>query len=110
MLNPGDVDVFQRYYEARFYNDGPFASRPSDQLSMVFSTTSFSEAARLAQIDAGAFAPPKNSTSETISYAYKATHGVYIHPGFTYTNNPSFVTYPGIGHDLNFFINIFIFL
>jgi porin len=105
MDNPADVNVFQRYYEARFYNDGPFASHPFDQFSIIISTTTFSQDARLAEIRAGAFAPPKTTTSETISYAYKVAHGTYIHPGFTYTNNPSFVTQPGIGHDLNFFFN-----
>jgi porin len=110
MESPSNVNVFRSYYEARVYNISPFRSRPADQFNIVATHSLFSGDARQYYIDLGAYPPQKDTTSVTLSYAYKATHGTYVIPGFSFTNHPSFITEPGQGHDLNFFLSFSTFL
>jgi porin len=43
MYAPPEANRFSRYYEARFYMKGPFASRPSDMISLVATRNKFSK-------------------------------------------------------------------
>ena len=110
MDSPSEVNVFRRYYEARFYADAPFRTRLGDQFSIVFTHSLFSKDARRALIAGGAFPPPTDATSVTLSYALKVAHGIYLDPGLTYTNHPSFVTTPNEGHDLNLLVAVTVYL
>jgi porin len=102
MESPSDVNVFRTYYEARIYDISPFASRPFDQFNIVATHALFSGDARQYYIGQGVYPPQKDTTSVTVGYAYKVAHGMYVTPGLTFTNHPSFLTEPGQGHDLNF--------
>jgi porin len=102
MESPSDVNVFRTYYELRIYDISPFASRPFDQFNIVATHSLFSGDARQYYIDQGVYPPQKDTTSVTMGYAYKIAHGMYVTPGLTFTNHPSFLTEPGQGHDLNF--------
>jgi porin len=104
MESPSNVNVFRTYYEARFYDIAPFKSRPADQFDIVATHTLFSGDARQSYIDQGVYPPQKDTTSVTLSYAIKPTHGVYLIPGLTFTDHPSFIPSPRQGHDLNFFL------
>jgi porin len=104
MESPSNVNVFRSYYEARLYDIGPFESRPEDQFNIVGTHALFSGDARQFYIEQGVYPPQKDTTSVTLSYACKLTHSTYLTPGLAFTNNPSFLTAPGQGHDLNFFI------
>jgi porin len=106
MDSPSNVNVFRRYYETRFYDVGPFAHRPFDQLGLVATHSLFSEDARNHFIRQGVYPPRKASTSLTANYAYKAGPDFYVTSGLTYTDHPSFIYAPGQGHDLNFFTSI----
>jgi hypothetical protein len=70
---------------------------------MVASYSEFSSYARQYYIDLGLH-PQKNTTSLNMSYALHALPGTYVIPGLGFTNHPSFITAPGQGHDLNFFL------
>jgi hypothetical protein len=61
-------------------------------------------------IEQGVYPPQKDTTSVTMSYAYKLARSTHLAPGLTFTNNPSFLTEPGQRHDLNFFIFFISFL
>jgi porin len=104
MESPSDVNVFRSYYEVRLYDISPFKSRPADQFNIVGTHSLFSRDARQYYIDQGLYPPQKDTTSVTAAYAYKVTHGTYIQTGLSFTNHPSFITEPGQGHDLNFFL------
>lgn len=109
MDSPSNVNVFQQYYEARVYLIAPFRSRPSDLLSIVATHSRFSGDAQHFFIQQGAL-PQKETTSTTVSYAVKVTHGIFIQPGISYTDHPSFITARGQGHDLNFFLSMSAYL
>jgi porin len=106
MESPSNVNVFRSYYEARVYDIAPFKSRPADQFNVVSTYSLFSGDARQYYFKQGFYPPRKSTASVTMAYAYKVTHGTYITPGLSYTNNPSFIYEPGQGHDLNFFLSI----
>jgi porin len=110
MESPSNVNVFRSYYEVRLYDIGPFESRPADQFDIVATHALFSGDARQFYIEQGVYPPQKDTSSVTMSYAYKLARSTYLTPGLTFTNNPSFLTEPGQGHDLNFFIFFITFL
>jgi porin len=110
MESPSNVNVFRSYYEARVYDIGPFESRPEDQFNIVGTHALFSGDARQYYIEQGVYPPRKDTTSVTMSYAYKLTHSTYLTPGLSFTNHPSFITEPGQGHDLNFFLSFIAYL
>jgi porin len=110
MESPSSVNVFRSYYEARVYDISPFKSRPEDQFNIVATYSLFSTDARQYYIDQGVYPPRNDSTSVTLSYACKLTHGIYVTPGLSFTNHPSFITEPGQGHDLNFFLSVAVYL
>jgi porin len=105
MESPSNVNVFRSYYEVRLYDIGPFESRPEDQFNIVGTHALFSGDARQFYIEQGVYPPQKDTSSVTLAYAYKLTHSTYLQSGLAFTNNPSFLTEPGQGHDLNFFIS-----
>jgi porin len=106
MESPSNVNVFRSYYEVRLYDIAPFESRPEDQFAIVGTHALFSGDARQFYIEQGFYPPQKDTSSVTMSYAYKLTHATYLQSGLAFTNNPSFLTEPGQGHDLNFFISL----
>jgi porin len=110
MESPSNVNVFRSYYEARLYDIGPFKSRPEDQFDIVGTHALFSGDARQFYIEQGVYPPQKDTSSVTMSYAYKLIHSTYLTTGLTFTNNPSFLTEPGQGHDLNFFLSFIAYL
>jgi len=110
MESPSNVNVFRSYYEARLYDIGPFASRPEDQFNIVATHALFSGDARQFYIEQGVYPPQKDTTSVTLAYAYKLTHATFLQSGLAFTNNPSFLTEPGQGRDLNFFISFSTYL
>jgi porin len=110
MESPSNVNVFRSYYEARLYDIGPFASRPEDQFNIVATHALFSGDARQFYIEQGVYPPQEDTTSVTLAYAYKLTHATFLQSGLAFTNNPSFLTEPGQGRDLNFFISFSTYL
>jgi porin len=110
MESPSNVNVFRSYYEVRLYDIGPFESRPEDQFNIVGTHALFSGDARQFYIEQGVYPPQKDTSSVTMSYACAVTHSMFIISGLAFTNNPSFLTEPGEGHDLNFFISFFTYL
>ncbi|WP_456791613.1 carbohydrate porin [Bradyrhizobium sp. USDA 4506] len=106
---PPDLNKVSQYYELRFYVNGPFDWRPTDQISIVATDTVWSNLA----VDA---ARAKGSLVHGDSKAIAATYtahlgpGIYTSVGLTYINNPTTITYtPQIGHALNFSVSTNIF-
>jgi hypothetical protein len=97
--------VFRRYYEARLYNIGPFASRPVDQFGIVATHSIFSDDARAFYLGKGVYPPRSDTSSLTFNYAYKMAPGSWLVSGLTYTDHPSFIYEPGQGHALNLFVS-----
>ncbi|WP_244558697.1 carbohydrate porin [Bradyrhizobium brasilense] len=106
---PPDLNTVSQYYELRFYVNGPFDWRPTDQISIVATDTVWSNLAVDAALAKGKLV---HWDSKAIAATYTAhlAPGVYTSIGLTYINNPTSITYtPQIGHALNFSVSTNIF-
>jgi porin len=106
---PPDLNTFSQYYEFRSYYIGPFASRPSDVISLIFTRSIFSNYLVNNAIIAGNLAH-SDSNSATLSYSAQLTPGVNASLGISYVDHPTTVTYvPKTGSALNFLSSVIVF-
>ena len=85
---PPEMNDYSRYYEARLYQNAPFASRPSDMISVVSSYSSYSYYTRQKLIAEGkTFAP--HAATLTGSYSARVHAGTYIITGLSYDSRPA---------------------
>ncbi|MFT4190055.1 MAG: carbohydrate porin [Comamonas sp.] len=107
------TSAFTRYYEARAYWYGPFAARPTDFLSVVYSHNQASRHARrvidaysaytnLSAIDA--------TNSITASYTARLRPGLYSTFGLGYTDKPSLQRFKGEGSSLNLLLSLYLII
>lgn len=101
---------FTQYYEARAYWVGPFASRPSDLLSFVYSHNKTSKYVKNV-IDQYStftnFSAIDGADSITASYTYHIMPGLYATGGLGYTNKPSLSEFKGEGRSLNVLLSLY---
>ncbi len=106
---PPDLNTVSQYYELRFYVNGPFDWRPTDQISIVATDTVWSKLAVDAALAKGKLVH-RDSQAIAATYTAHLAPGVYTSVGLTYINNPTSITYtPQIGHALNFSVSTNIF-
>lgn len=87
---PKSVNTSTQSYEMRTYAIGPFKGRDKDTLTFRAIYTTFSDDARRAQRANNVLTNPDQLTV-SLSYAARATHGLFITPGLSYIRHPSFV-------------------
>lgn len=104
---PASIDLIDRYYEARAYRKGPFASRPNDMVSLVAAISGYGRDGRSANA-LGAFVPSTTTQAYTGSYSFRVTHGLYIQPGVSVLVHP--VYNRDIGTAVNGLLNLVVFL
>ena len=101
---------FTQYYEARAYWVGPFASRPTDLLSFVYS---HNKANRNVQNVINTYSAYTNfsaitgANSITASYTYHVMPGLYATAGLGYTDKPSLSSFSGEGSALNVLLSLY---
>jgi porin len=105
MYAPPEVAAFSQYYEARAYWYGPFDSRPTDMLSLVYFHNVVShylaDATNLTASQTGIYG--RNSTNTvTVSYTAHISPGIYGTVGLQYTDHPSIQYFQSEGSSLNF--------
>jgi porin len=106
---PPDLNTFTQYYELRSYFIGPFASRPSDVVSLIFTDSIFSNYLVNNARIAGNLAH-SDSKSATLSYSARLTAGVTASVGVSYIDHPTTVTFtPKTGSALNFLSSLTLF-
>jgi len=101
---------FTQYYEARAYWVGPFASRPTDLLSFVYShnkTSPNTENVINAYSGYTNFSAIGGANSVTASYTYHVMPGLYATAGLGYTDKPSLSTFSGEGSSLNVLLSLY---
>lgn len=106
---PPDLNKVSQYYEVRLYAKGLFDSRPSDQISIVATDTTWSNISVQTALAAGKLV---HSDSKAISGTYTAhlAPGIYFNVGLSYIDHPTSITYtPQTGHALNFSASTSIF-
>ncbi|MCS6953660.1 MAG: carbohydrate porin [Bryobacteraceae bacterium] len=83
MIAPERLNSYTRYYEARVYKRGPFASRPVDLASFVFAYRGFSRYVtdRLRSQGKSVW---DDSLSGTLSYSMRVAKGYYLTLGLSY--------------------------
>jgi porin len=86
---PPDRNLYTRYYEARAYKIGPFASRPADMFSIVANHTQFSRDAVQVTRANGA-TTDTGSSAFTLSYMARLYPGTFLSAGLSYTDHPTF--------------------
>ena len=102
-----DLNAYTRYYEFRLYDEGPFASRPGDTLSMVATHSDFSRYT-VAGLAAQGKTFWRNSSSLTGSYSIRISRGNYLAAGLSYVAGPAIT--PRVPNALTFTIaNTFFF-
>jgi porin len=113
MYAPPEVAAFSQYYEGRAYWYGPFDSRPTDMLSLVYFHNVVShyvaDATNLAASQTGIYG--RNATNTvTLSYTAHVSPGIYGTVGVQYTDHPSITYFRSEGSSLNFLASIFYIL
>lgn len=99
-----------QYEEARIYSIGPFDSRPTDLVSLVYNHQVFSHyladalnpaAAAAAQLGIAVPMAVHASNTYTLSYLAHIIPGAYVSAGLSYTDHPSTLTFRTEGRALN---------
>jgi porin len=85
---PPAQNAYTQYYEARIYENGPFARRPKDFVSLVGSHTDYSEFTTRADVELGE-SVWNSATSVTASYTARLARGTYLSSGLSYTEGPA---------------------
>ena len=88
MTAPSRFDLYDRYYEARLYQEGPFRSRPDDFLAFVSSYTCNSKYFTDTLVAAGKTVW-RNSASFTGTYSLRAAPGQFLSMGLSYIHGPA---------------------
>jgi hypothetical protein len=81
-------NAYDKYYEARLYQEGPFRRRPYDVTSLVASYTGYSKYATDNLIAQGNTVW-RSSTSLTGSYSLHISPGNYLSLGLSYVHGPA---------------------
>jgi porin len=105
MYAPPENNAFSQYYEARLYYVGPFDSRPTDQIGLVYSHNVFSRyiAALVNDSASGTGIYGRHSSNSlTATYTAHLMPGVYWTMGVGYTDHPSIMYTKTEGSALNF--------
>lgn len=102
MTAPQSKNAYDRYYEARMYEEAPFRSRPDDVLSVVASRTGYSSVFTNNYVLAGK-SVWRASTTLTGSYALRAGRGDYVSMGLGYDFGPAIT--PHVPSALNVIVN-----
>ena len=98
---PPALNRFSQYYEARLYGFGLIPTRPRDLLSLVATSSKFSNYLVDSAIESNQLAH-RSTQSVTLTYSAHVLPGVNLNGGVSYTNNPTSVTYTQrTGSDLN---------
>ncbi len=109
MQAPAEVDRFDQYYEMRLYMKGPFASRPTDSMSLVINQNRFSKYA-VASSKARHQLTDVQATIASLGYTANIIRGVFLTSGLSYVNHPRAVTtVPEQRSALNFLTNVIIY-
>ncbi|MBM7488055.1 porin [Bradyrhizobium sp. USDA 3686] len=109
MYAPPDLNRASQYYEVRLYAKGLFDGRPTDQMSLVVSTTIWSHFAVDAAMAKEQLAH-RDSTAISGLYTAHLAPGIYTTVGLTYINHPTSITYtPQTGHALNILVSTSVF-
>jgi porin len=87
MGTPTDLNAYTRYYELRFYDEGPFRSRPGDTASLVSSYSTYSRY-MIANLAAQGKTAWRNSSTVTGSYNFHVARGAYLSAGLSYHAGP----------------------
>jgi porin len=101
---------FTKYFEARAYKIGPFASRPSDMLSFVYShnrTSKYLQDVLSTAAPFTNFEPIAKSNSITAAYTYRIKPGLYATGGLGFTDEPSLTKFKGEGNALNALLSLY---
>lgn len=103
---PQDRNLYTRYYEARVYQMGPFATRPYDMVSLTYSHSEFSEDAARLYARRG-IATASDTSAATVSYMARVHRGAYLSTGLSYITNPTFA--PRTADALNLMLGLNMF-
>ncbi|WP_375786978.1 carbohydrate porin [Bradyrhizobium sp. Pha-3] len=98
-----NVASITQYDEARAYWVGPFDSRPSDMISLVWAHNDISKYVAATPFNplTGVGVAPFTNTY-TASYAARLAAGTYLTVGLSYSDHPSVRYFQGEGSALNF--------
>jgi porin len=88
MTVPSKFNAYNRYYEARLYQEAPFRSRPGDVLSFVASHTGHSNYLTDSLVTQGKTVW-RSATSSTVSYTVRVAQGNYLSLGLSYIYGPA---------------------
>jgi porin len=107
MTVPSEFNPYDRYYEARLYQRGPFASRPTDVLTLVAAYRGHSRyfTDGLAAQDKTVW---RSSTSLTGTYTVHAARGNYLSLSLGYVRGPAIS--PRVKDALTFTVNWSLYL
>lgn len=99
MTVPSQFDAYDRYLEARIYEEGPFGFRPADMVSFVSSYTGHSKYFTDPLLAAGKTVW-RNSVSLTGSYSLHVRQGNYLAVGLSYIRGAAIT--PRVDDAVNF--------
>lgn len=99
---PEALNPYDRYYEARLYQEAPFRSHPDDVVSVVTSHTGYSKYFTDNLVAEGKTVW-RGSTSFTGSYSLRVSRGNYLSLGLSYIYGPAIA--PRVPNALNFAAN-----
>ena len=88
IADPSEMNIYSRYYEMRFYQKGPFQSRPRDMVSVVTTYTGFSPD-YIAKVAAQGKTLWRGSETVSTSYGVVLRSGMYLTLGATYISAPA---------------------
>jgi porin len=99
MTAPSQFNPYDRYYEARLYQEAPFRSRPYDLISVIASHTGYSDHVTDSLVAQGK-SVWRSSSTLTGSYALRAARGNYVGLGLSYIYGPAIT--PRVSNAMNF--------
>lgn len=107
MTVPSELNPYDRYYEARLYQRGTFASRPTDVLSVIASYRGHSHhfTDRLVAEGKSVW---RGSPSLTGTYTIHASRGNYVSLSLGYVRGPALT--PRVDDTLTFTVNWSLYL
>lgn len=88
MVAPSALNIYSRYYEARFYAKAPFRARQKDMMSLVGSHTTYS-AYTTRKYESAGKSTWHSSTTLAGSYNLSLHAGLYLMSGLTYVAGPA---------------------
>jgi porin len=102
MTAPEAMNPYARYYEARFYKEAPFRSRPDDVLSVITSRTGYSKLYTGNLVSQGKTVRQASATI-TGGYSLRASPGNYLSLAVSYIEGPAIS--PRVPNALNVIAN-----